>query len=361
MDAQSIYIAGRSYIELSKVKTSTTSSQFIKVKDAEVDEGGNTIAERIDEEQKVSTNTYDNDIKDYKTGESLSIKTSQLAYKPSATPEEKPLDEIKTQFFQRAKEKISLPRKTEYNFINNRISSPYDTNSQTKMIRILSLKNPIDEFIEKENEEEEKESEDKNAELNLIETQKIAMTLFEWLINCENNNNNNANQKKLTGSLLLSTNAIFDKPVSIEFNFSEIIINYLMKLFFSRNLEVINKILFLIIGQKGTEILDKNKMNTPNENYKRLLGYFSKSKSKFIQFLEELMVNSYLCLYYEEAGNKFNWIEDTVTYLGLEKGKDEYFKEIYNKSKEILIDIYFYENNMNNCIIDEVFDILEIY
>ena len=276
----------------------------------------------------------------------------------SKTPEEKPLDEIKTQFFQRAKEKISLPRKTEYNFINNRISSPYETNSQTKMIRILSLKNPINEFIEKENEEEEKENEDKNAELNLIETQKIAMALFEWLINCENINNINANQKRLSGSLLLSPNTIFDKSINIDFNFSEIIINYLMKLFFSKNLEVINKILFLIIGQKGTEILDKNKIKIPNETYNRLLGYFSKSKSKFIQFLEELMVNSYLCLYYEEAGNKFNWIEDTVTYLGLEKGKDEYFKEIYNKSKEILIDIYFYENNMNNCIIDEVFDIV---
>ena len=271
----------------------------------------------------------------------------------SKTPEEKGIDEIKTQFFQKSKENIGIPRKTDINLNNNRISSPYETNSQNKLKRILSLQNPISEFIDKENEEEE--SEEKSNEMKIIETQKIAMSLFEWIINFENFLPHK--RKRLSGRLS-SSNIIFDKNINVDFNFSEIIINCFMKLFHSKNLEVINKILYLILGQKTTNILELQMVKHPNEKYMNLLEYFSTSKSKFIQFLEELMINSYLCIYHEEAGNKFNWIKEPATYIGIEKGKNEYFKEIYNHSKELLIDIYFYDNKMNNNIINEIFDIV---
>ena len=104
----------------------------------------------------------------------------------SKTPEEKKIDDIKSQFFQKAKENI--PRKREFSIIDrdNRISNPIEPNSQQNIIRILTMKNPVNIFYEDEDEEEE----DKDEEKNLIETQKIAMNLFEWLIlYCENDKN----------------------------------------------------------------------------------------------------------------------------------------------------------------------------
>ncbi len=85
LDTESIFIAGRSYIELSKINTGkTTTSYQIKVKENPLDSTDTTdVADKI-------TSTpfkYDSDVKDYKTGESLSIKTTQLAYKPDKAPE----------------------------------------------------------------------------------------------------------------------------------------------------------------------------------------------------------------------------------------------------------------------------------
>ena len=99
-------------------------------------------------------------------------------------------------------------------------------------------------------------------------------------------------------------------------------------------------------------------MQPQTENYNKLLFYFSHTKTKFRQFLEELMVNSYLCIYHEDAGSKFTYIKDTMTYSGIDKGKGDYFKEIYEKANELIIDIYFYNNDLNNDIIDEIFDII---
>ena len=273
--------------------------------------------------------------------------------KRSKTPEEKKIDEIKNQFFQKAKDNINIPRRTEFNFSDNRISSPYEINSQNKITKILTVTNPINIFSEKEDEEEEKN--DKNEDL--VETQNIAMNLFQWLMNCESIKNYQG-MRKSSGNIILSSNIIYDKNSIIDFNFSEIIINYLLKLFYSKNLEVINKILLLIIGHKCSDIPDKNNIQSINKNYAKLLDFFTSSKTKFIQFLEELTINSYLCIYHEEAGYKFNFIKDSTIYLGLEKNKEEYFNEIYNESKDILIDIYFYENNLNNNIIDEIFNII---
>lgn len=84
LDTGSIYIAGRSYIELSKVKTKKNSVSFAPI----VAEEDSVLAGQGPQVAKITTSTlsYDSDIQDYKTGESLSIKSNQLAYKPTAAP-----------------------------------------------------------------------------------------------------------------------------------------------------------------------------------------------------------------------------------------------------------------------------------
>ena len=83
-DTQSIFIAGRSYIELSKVKTKKNSFEYKAV----TAEPGSVLADQGQLYSKITTSalSYDSDIQDYKTGESLSIKTNQLAYKPNSAP-----------------------------------------------------------------------------------------------------------------------------------------------------------------------------------------------------------------------------------------------------------------------------------
>jgi hypothetical protein len=95
-----------------------------------------------------------------------------------------------------------------------------------------------------------------------------------------------------------------------------------------------------------------------SENYLTLLNQFSSSKTNFIQFLEELMVNSYLCLHYKEAQNKFNLVIDTTNINRPYKDKIDYFKEIYEKTKEFIIDIIFNDNAYKNNIINEVITIV---
>lgn len=66
-DLDKLYIAGRSYVEMSK-KVSKNETELSE-----------------DETVETKTYTYDNTIKDYITGESLSIKSNQLAYMPIKT------------------------------------------------------------------------------------------------------------------------------------------------------------------------------------------------------------------------------------------------------------------------------------
>ena len=309
----------------------------------------NLINKSKDDKNKQIENNNLNLSNQNKSNDNLKMKSPR-----SKTPEERKIDEFKNQFFQRTKENINIPRKTVFNFTDNRISSPYGTNSQENMIRILTMKNPVSVFDEKD-EDVGEDKKDKNEDL--IETQNISMNLFEWLLNCETSKNY-MSIKKSSSNLSSSSNAIFDKNNAFDFNFSEIIINYLLKLFESKNLEVIYKILFLVNSQSGTEMSKNKNTLSLSISYKRLLGYFSSSKTQFIKFLEELTINTYLCTYYEEVQNKFNYIKESSTYTGLDKKNNEYFSEIYNVSKEIIIDIYFYENKMKNDIIDEIFNIV---
>lgn len=76
---KNLYIAGRSYIELSRSKSSANSKQDLN-KGTRFDEDGNPVKDDID--VKTYTYTYDEKMQDYKTGESLSVKSTQLAYYP---------------------------------------------------------------------------------------------------------------------------------------------------------------------------------------------------------------------------------------------------------------------------------------
>lgn len=70
-----IFIAGRSYIELSNTKLGTTTNDDIDPNKGRV--AGDKVS------YKTSTYQYDPKIGDYRTGESISVKSSQLAYYPN--------------------------------------------------------------------------------------------------------------------------------------------------------------------------------------------------------------------------------------------------------------------------------------
>ncbi|MBP3234126.1 MAG: hypothetical protein J6M65_06865 [Eubacterium sp.] len=76
-NTKNIFIAGRSYIELSKAKTATT--KYLQDPDK-----GRKGAKSDDEKFEVNEalNQYDPALEDYKTGESISLKSSQIAYYP---------------------------------------------------------------------------------------------------------------------------------------------------------------------------------------------------------------------------------------------------------------------------------------
>ena len=77
-NTKNIFIAGRSYIELSKTKTST--SKYYQ----DPDKGRNGEKEDKDKVEVYEVlNQYDPALEDYRTGESISVKSSQVAYYPS--------------------------------------------------------------------------------------------------------------------------------------------------------------------------------------------------------------------------------------------------------------------------------------
>ena len=78
-----LYIAGRSYVELSHQKNGSSNVK----KDIKYDDDGNATTDvtyKVDEEK--NSYEYDSNVDDYRTGESVSIKSSQLAYIPEKQP-----------------------------------------------------------------------------------------------------------------------------------------------------------------------------------------------------------------------------------------------------------------------------------
>ena len=82
----------------------------------------------------------------------------------------------------------SNENKSNFKFTDNNEDNSNVTNSQSSIKRVSTLKIPISKLSSKEIDEEGDEY--KNKESNLIEEQKIAINLFQWLIlYCGNDNN----------------------------------------------------------------------------------------------------------------------------------------------------------------------------
>ena len=274
--------------------------------------------------------------------------------KKSKSCEIKDITEIKKKSYQN-NDIVSQRRKTDFNLFNNRINNQESLN---QIIRVSTDKNLKYNNIMTDIKEEEniKNNNKINENLNQLEIQKtnceISMILFDWLLTSERQVIN-----KRTSLGNISSYVIFD----INSNLSDTIINFILKFLCSnKDLEVIYKLLFITLGQKGFSFTDnniKNNLMSFNGNYLTLLNYFSSSKTNFMQFLEELMVNSYIFIHYKEAQNKFSFVNEFKTPEN--KNKNEYFQVIYEKTKELIIDIFFNDININkNNIINELINIV---
>ena len=212
------------------------------------------------------------------------------------------------------------------------------------------------ENLDKENISKKLDKDDKDDELNLKEIQiincEISMILFDWLMKM--------NSYKKPTDKNIKNNKNSNKSNSFE---EEKIINFLIKfLSNTKELEVIYRLLFIIKSQKLLGSINKiGQINEKysNSNYYHLLDNFSFSNTKFMQLLEELLINSYLCIYDENSRKKFIFIAENDQIRSGINSIDEYFNFIYMKSKELLLDIYFHENNENkNKIIDDIINIM---
>ena len=87
-NAKNIYLAGRSYIEVSRqtTKSELKEEQPINVKTR--DNNGNLVLKEEKFDVTDESYQYDPDIKDYKTGESLAVSSGQFAYLPYDTPKQ---------------------------------------------------------------------------------------------------------------------------------------------------------------------------------------------------------------------------------------------------------------------------------
>ena len=267
------------------------------------------------------------------------------------------------------RDNYSLENNTEDKFNLNQNNIIYDkekTNNEPQEEEKLILK----EDEKKNNKEEEKTSQKSNDEynenmiiessdnkiednnlnieedkLNLKEIQKInceiSMILFDWLLTIDYKNKNSIEKNQ--------------KKNKIKTNNSDVenIINFLIKFLTNiKEIEVIYKLLFIIVSQKSLGVISKIGQNDEissnlSNNYYRLLNYFSFTNTKFLQLIEELIINSYLCIHDENSRKKYTFTSDNIQIRSGLNNKDEYFKIIYSKSKELLMDIYFHENNEN--------------
>ena len=284
-------------------------------------------------------------------------KNKKQKHQNSHSCETKEINEIKTKIYNNYDNFLNQRRKTDFNIFDIRfsnlsnLSNPYN----------LTLKNRVSsDGVEKNKDNDNNKIKDSDK----LEIQKtsceISMILFDWLLTSEKQI---INKRSSAGNLSSFSNISFD---SISNSYlTDIIINLILKFLCSnKDLEVIYKLLFIIIGQKGFDFVDNKKNIKSNllsisDNYFKLLNYFSSSKTNFIQFIEELMINSYLSLHVKLANNKFNFIEEPSTTHGVNKDKNECFKVIYEKAKELIIDIYFHEDNLyKNEIIYEIINII---
>ena len=120
-------------------------------------------------------------------------------------------------------------------------------------------------------------------------------------------------------------------------------IDYIVKFVsYTKELEVINQVLILFINQKNRTSEHKDNQDI----YHLFLKYFLEN-SLFIQLLIELLINSFI---YKNIYSNATSEEDDFIILSNEKDeiinlKHKQFSSIYEKSLEILLDIFFLDNN----------------
>ncbi len=116
---KSIFIAGRSYIELSDIKTNSVKTYSDRTKNINdtTDRSAISDANRVEHDDNVYQ--YDSVLDDYRTGESLSKKSSQLAYYPSKSAGG--LDDTKTHYVLSSNTSGS----TASNLVNMRLFTKY--------------------------------------------------------------------------------------------------------------------------------------------------------------------------------------------------------------------------------------------
>ena len=121
------------------------------------------------------------------------------------------------------------------------------------------------------------------------------------------------------------------------------VIDYIVKFIsYSKELEVIYRTLLLISDQKDRS--KKGQKSNNNNIYSKLLKYLSKNEL-FIQILIELLINSYI--FKNIKDNKVDELFEIISKSKEDssKNKEKYLKLIYDHSKELLLDIYFDEEN----------------
>ena len=207
-----------------------------------------------------------------------------------------------------------------------------------RISRILK-KNNLNEIKEKDIQSNKNIKKTFNNDVNI--NCDISMILYDWLVSIKTD---------------IKDNSFNNKSETIEI--IQQIINYIVKfLSYTTELEVIYRTLFIILGQKGQDKNQEEK-NEYNQHYSILLSNFSKSYY-FRQLLEEIILDSFLGFNDDKKViDRYNFSQSNPK-VKTKSNKSELFKKIYNLSKELLIDIYFYKNNQSrNFIIYEIYNII---
>ena len=160
----------------------------------------------------------------------------------------------------------------------------------------------------------------------------IALILYNWLLDYIKTDKNKNNKEKDTESINHS-------------------IDYIVKFIsYTKELDAIYRILILINNQKNLSSDNKDNEDIYNQFLKYFLdnSLFMQLNSLFMQLLIELLINSYI--YKNIYSNNATSEEDDFIVLSSEKGeiiklKDKIFSSLYEKSLEILLDIYFLDDD----------------
>ena len=184
----------------------------------------------------------------------------------------------------------------------------------------------------------------KSIEVNI----NLCKILFDLLLNYRSSNKNSAIQDN-------SIMSFFDKSPKNRINMNktksfeeEAILNIYVKFLENiRELEVIDLSLLLILNNKSQIDI-----------YEYLLDYFIFTNTDFLQLIEEILINSYLCL------NDNDYKDEIIFVLFKDNSKNsfkenDFFNMIIMRAKELLLDIYFYKNNNNkNKILNGIINLI---